>query len=69
MSETPKPVNTTRRNSSAPTSAAVAERAGVSRTTVSFVLNDVRSMNISEATRRMRQRAAWPAAARARWRC
>lgn len=51
MSETPKPVNTTRRNSSAPTSAAVAERAGVSRTTVSFVLNDVRSMNISEATR------------------
>jgi len=35
----------------APTSAAVAERAGVSRTTVSFVLNDVRSMNISEATR------------------
>jgi len=35
----------------APTSAEVAERAGVSRTTVSFVLNDVRSMNISEATR------------------
>ncbi len=51
MSETAKPVNTKRRNSSAPTSAAVAERAGVSRTTVSFVLNDVRSMNISEATR------------------
>ncbi|MBC7942865.1 MAG: LacI family DNA-binding transcriptional regulator [Chitinophagaceae bacterium] len=51
MAETPRPVNTKRRNSSAPTSAAVAERAGVSRTTVSFVLNDVRSMNISEATR------------------
>ncbi len=51
MPENPKPVNTKRRNSSAPTSAAVAERAGVSRTTVSFVLNDVRSMNISEATR------------------
>jgi DNA-binding LacI/PurR family transcriptional regulator len=41
---------TTRRRG-APTSAEVAERAGVSRTTVSFVLNDVRSMNISEATR------------------
>jgi DNA-binding LacI/PurR family transcriptional regulator len=51
MAETPKTGNVTRRHSSAPTSAAVAERAGVSRTTVSFVLNDVRSMNISEATR------------------
>jgi len=43
--------DTTPRRRIAPTSAAVAERAGVSRTTVSFVLNDVRSMNISEATR------------------
>lgn len=52
MAETSKKVpSTKRRASSAPTSAAVAERAGVSRTTVSFVLNDVRSMNISEATR------------------
>jgi len=42
---------TTPRRRIAPTSAEVAERAGVSRTTVSFVLNDVRSMNISEATR------------------
>ena len=39
------------RRRSTPTSAEVAELAGVSRTTVSFVLNDVRSMNISEATR------------------
>lgn len=34
-----------------PTSTEVARRAGVSRTTVSFVLNDVRSMGISEETR------------------
>lgn len=34
-----------------PTSAEVAKRAGVSRTTVSFVLNDVRTMGISEETR------------------
>ena len=39
------------RRRSTPTIAEVAELAGVSRTTVSFVLNDVRSMNISEATR------------------
>ena len=70
------------RRRSTPASAEVAELAGVSRTTVSFVLNDVRSMNISEATRqkvfdaappwatsRTRPRAAWPAAAPARWRC
>jgi LacI family transcriptional regulator len=35
----------------APSSAEVARRAGVSRTTVSFVLNDVRDRGISEATR------------------
>lgn len=34
-----------------PTSSEVARRAGVSRTTVSFVLNDVRNQGISEATR------------------
>lgn len=34
-----------------PTSNEVAKRAGVSRTTVSFVLNDVRTMGISEETR------------------
>jgi DNA-binding LacI/PurR family transcriptional regulator len=34
-----------------PTSAEVARKAGVSRTTVSFVLNDVRDRGISEATR------------------
>lgn len=34
-----------------PTSNEVARRAGVSRTTVSFVLNDVRNMGISEETR------------------
>lgn len=34
-----------------PTSNEVAKRAGVSRTTVSFVLNNVRSMGISEETR------------------
>ncbi|RVU49357.1 LacI family DNA-binding transcriptional regulator [Rubrivivax rivuli] len=34
-----------------PSSAEVARRAGVSRTTVSFVLNDVRDRGISEATR------------------
>ena len=34
-----------------PTSAEVARRAGVSRTTVSFVLNGVRNRGISEATR------------------
>jgi len=42
MSNTPRP---------AVTSAEVARRAGVSRTTVSFVLNDVRDRGISEATR------------------
>ncbi|MEO8154330.1 MAG: LacI family DNA-binding transcriptional regulator [Rhizobacter sp.] len=36
---------------SPPTSSEVARRAGVSRTTVSFVLNDVRDQGISEATR------------------
>lgn len=35
-----------------PSSHDVARRAGVSRTTVSFVLNDVEGANISEATRR-----------------
>jgi DNA-binding LacI/PurR family transcriptional regulator len=34
-----------------PTSSEVAQRAGVSRTTVSFVLNDVRNKGISEETR------------------
>ena len=34
-----------------PTSNEVAKRAGVSRTTVSFVLNDVRTMGISDETR------------------
>ena len=36
---------------SPPTSSEVARRAGVSRTTVSFVLNDVRDQGISDATR------------------
>ena len=36
---------------SPPTSSEVARRAGVSRTTVSFVLNNVRDQGISEATR------------------
>jgi DNA-binding LacI/PurR family transcriptional regulator len=36
---------------SPPTSSAVARRAGVSRTTVSFVLNNVRDQGISDATR------------------
>lgn len=44
----PKPTDTTRHP---PTSSEVARRAGVSRTTVSFVLNDVRDQGISEATR------------------
>ncbi len=39
------------RRRSTPTSSEVALRAGVSRTTVSFVLNDVRSRGISEETR------------------
>lgn len=43
MSSTAKP--------RAPTSSEVARRAGVSRTTVSFVLNDVRNQSISESTR------------------
>lgn len=34
-----------------PTSSEVARRAGVSRTTVSFVLNNVRDRGISDATR------------------
>ncbi|MDI9636005.1 LacI family transcriptional regulator [Anaerolineae bacterium CFX9] len=38
-------------NRSRPTSKQVAERAGVSQTTVSFVLNNVRDANISEETR------------------
>lgn len=41
-----------------PTSSEVAKRAGVSRTTVSFVLNDVRSMGISEETRQKVLQAA-----------
>jgi LacI family transcriptional regulator len=41
----------TRPRSSPANSAEVARRAGVSRTTVSFVLNDVRDQGISEATR------------------
>ena len=41
-----------------PTSNEVAQRAGVSRTTVSFVLNNVRNMGISEETRQKVQRAA-----------
>jgi len=44
----PKP---TAANRHPPTSSEVARRAGVSRTTVSFVLNDVRDQGISEATR------------------
>jgi LacI family transcriptional regulator len=36
----------------------VAERAGVSQTTVSFVLNDIKSANISEATRNRVSRVA-----------
>ena len=40
------------RRRSTPTSSEVALRAGVSRTTVSFVLNDVRSRGISEETRK-----------------
>jgi LacI family transcriptional regulator len=36
---------------SPPTSTEVARRAGVSRTTVSFVLNDVRDQGISDSTR------------------
>jgi LacI family transcriptional regulator len=50
--------DTVRRRRSTPTSSEVAERAGVSRTTVSFVLNDVRSMNISETTRQKVLQAA-----------
>jgi len=41
-----------------PTSLQVAERAGVSRTTVSFVLNDVAGMHISEVTRKRVLKAA-----------
>jgi len=43
---------------STPTSSEVAKRAGVSRTTVSFVLNDLRTKGISEETRQKVLQAA-----------
>lgn len=48
---TTKPVAEAAKPSAPPTSADVGRRAGVSRTTVSFVLNGVQNQGISEATR------------------